>query len=62
MTRYKDKFLELKEQKGRVTFRDNASVNIIGKGTVNVGKDKAKNVLLVENLKPSLLSVSQTCD
>ena len=29
---------------------------------MNVGKDKAKNVLLVENLKPSLLSVSQTCD
>ena len=29
---------------------------------MNVGKDKAKNVLLVENMKPSLLSVSQTCD
>jgi len=62
MTGDKDKFLNLKKQKGRVTFGDNASGNIIGKGTVNVGKKKAKNVLLVENMKPSLLSVSQTCD
>ena len=29
---------------------------------MNLGKSKDKNVLLVENLKPSLLSVSQTCD
>ena len=29
---------------------------------MKVGKNKAQNVLLVENLKPSLLSVSQTCD
>ena len=29
---------------------------------MNIGKDKAKNVLRVENLKPSLLSVSQTYD
>ena len=58
----KDKFLNLKKQKGKVTFGDNASGNILGKGTMNFRKDKAKNVLLVENLKPSLLSVSQTCD
>ena len=58
----KDKFLNLKKQKGKVTFGDNASRNILGKGTVNLGKDKAKNVLLAENLKPSLLCVSQTCD
>ena len=62
MTRNKDKFLKLKKQKGKVTFGDNASGNILGKGTLNFGKDKSKNVLLVENLKPSLLSVSQTCD
>ena len=54
--------MNLKKHKGKVTFGDNASGNILGKGTVNLGKDKAKNVLLVENLKPSLLSVSQTCD
>jgi hypothetical protein len=29
---------------------------------VSLGKDKAKDVLLVEKLKPSLLRVSQTCD
>ena len=58
----KDKFKILKKQKGKVTFGDNASGNILGKGTVILGKAKAKNVLLVENLKPSLLSVSQTCD
>ena len=62
MTGDKDKFLNLMKHKGRVTFGDNASCNILGKGTVNVGKVKSKNVLLVENLKPSLLSVSQTCD
>ena len=62
MTINKDKFLNLKKQKGKFTFGDNTSGNILGKGTMNLGKDKAKNVLLVENLKPSLLSVSQTCD
>ena len=58
----KNKFKILKKQKGKVTFGENASGNILGKGTVSLGKDKAKNVLLVENLKPILLSVSQTCD
>ena len=54
MTWNKDKFLNLKKQKGKVTFGDNASGNILGKGTVSLGKDKAKNVMLVEKLKPSL--------
>ena len=62
MTGKKNKFKSLKKQKGKVRFGDNASGNILGKGTVSLGKAKAKNVLLVENLKPSLLSVSQTCD
>ena len=47
-----NKFKTLKKQNGKVTFGDNASGNILGKGTVSIGKDKAKNVLLVENLKP----------
>jgi hypothetical protein len=36
----------------------------LGKGTVILGNNKTKEeyVLLVENIKPSLLSVSQTCD
>ena len=62
MTGDSDKFLSLEKQKGKVTFGDNASGNILGKGTVKVGKNKAQNVLLVENLKLSLLSVNQTCD
>jgi hypothetical protein len=60
MTGNRDKFETLKKQKGKVIFGDNASGNIIGKVIVSLGKYKAKNVLLVENLKPSLLSVSQT--
>jgi hypothetical protein len=61
----KNKFLSLKkEKKGNVTFGDNVSTKIFGKETIILGNDrmKAKNVLLVENLKPNLLSVSQTCD
>jgi hypothetical protein len=54
----KDKFWNLKKQKSKVTFGDNASGNILGKGTVNLGKEKAKDVLLVEKMKPRLLSVS----
>jgi hypothetical protein len=62
MTGNKDKFLDLNKQKGKVTFGDNASSNVLGKGTVSLEKDKARNVLLVKKLKPSLLSVSQTYD
>ena len=62
MTGDEDKFLNLNKHKGKVTFGDNASSNICGKGTVKLGKAKAKNVLLVENMKPILLSVSQTHD
>ena len=39
------------------------SSKIIGKGTYVVNnKINAENVLLVENIKPNLFSVSQTCD
>ena len=55
------KFITLKHNKGKVTFGDSMSSKIIGKGTTVVNsKIKAENVLLVENLKPILLSVSQT--
>ena len=57
------KFIKLKDDKGKVTFGDNMSSKIIDKGTVVVdNKIKAENVLPVENIKPNLLSVSQTCD
>ena len=57
------KFITLKDNKGKVAFGDSLSSKIIGKGTTVVNsKIKAENVLLVENLKPNLLSVSQRCD
>ena len=63
MTDDPNKFITLKYNKGKVTFRDNPSFKIIGKGTTVVNnKIKAENVLLVEKIKPNLLSVSQTCD
>jgi hypothetical protein len=57
------KFITLtKKDKGKVTFGDNVSAKILGKGTISLGnkKNKEENVLLVENLKPNLLSISQT--
>ena len=63
MTSDPNKFIKLKDNKGKVTFGDNMSSKIIGKGTVVVNiKIKEENVLLVENLNPNILSVSQTCD
>ena len=57
------KIITLKDNKGKVTFGDNLSSKIIGKGTYVVNnKINAENVLLVENIKPNLLNVGQTCD
>jgi hypothetical protein len=50
MTRYQTKFLTSKEEKGgSVTFGDNASTSIVGKGTIILdnGKTKTHNVLYV---------------
>ena len=59
-----NKFIKLRKyNKGKFTFADNMYSKIIGKGTDVVNnKINAENVLLVEKLKPNLLSVSQTCD
>ena len=63
MTGDPKKFITLKDNKGKVTFGDNASSKIIGKGTVVVNnKIKVQNALLGENLRPNLLSVNKTCD
>ena len=49
MTGDPNKFIKLKDNKGKVTFGDNMSSKIIGKGTVVVNnKIKEENVLLVE--------------
>ena len=64
MTWDPNKFISLrKDNKGKVTFGDNVSSKIIGKGTTAINKKiKAKNMFLVEGLNPNILSVSQTCD
>ena len=52
-----------KDNKSKVTFGDNMSSKIVGKGTIPINnKIKDENVLLVEDLKPNILSVIQTCD
>jgi hypothetical protein len=61
----KDNFLTLiKERYGSVAFRNDDSAKIIGKGTVKIGNKNTKeeNVLLVEDMKHNILSVSQICD
>jgi hypothetical protein len=58
----KNRFISLKKERyGSILFGNDNSAKIIGKGTIKLGsKDvKAKNVLLVENMKNNLLSVSK---
>ncbi|KAI3463760.1 hypothetical protein Pfo_020423 [Paulownia fortunei] len=48
---------------GHVTFGDEVSGRILGKGTLDVkGLPRLKNVLLIEGLKTNLISISQLCD
>ena len=65
MTCDRDKFLTLWEERdGSVSFGNDDSSKIIGKGTIQIRNknEKEKNVLLVEDMKHNLLSVSQMCD
>ena len=65
MTCDKNRLVNLKkENDGSVTFGNNNSAKILGRGTVSLGsKDAmAENVLLVEDMKHNLLSVIQMCD
>jgi hypothetical protein len=65
MTGDKGKFLSLSEIKlGNVTFGNDVPGKIKGKGMVslNNGKGKYQDVLLVDGMKHNLLSVSQMCD
>jgi hypothetical protein len=58
-------FLKLKkEQYGSVSFGNDNSNKIIGRCTFNIGRKdaKAENVLLVEDMKNNILSVSKMCD
>jgi hypothetical protein len=50
-------------KEGSVTFGNDQSTRIVGRGSVCLNKDiMVENVLLVENMEHNLLSVSQTCD
>jgi hypothetical protein len=65
MTGYKNKFISLKKERdGSISFGNDNSTIIVGKGTIKLGSKDAKveNVLLVENMKHNLLSASQMCD
>ena len=62
MTGDRDKFITLrKEIYGPVSFGNDDSTKIIGKGTVRIGNKntKAENVILVEDMKHNLLSVTK---
>ena len=51
------------KESGFVTFGDNSKGKILGMGDIgNVYSPCIKNVLLVDNLKHNLLSISQLCD
>jgi hypothetical protein len=64
MTGDQSKFVSLKKKGGNVAFGDDSSTKILGKKTVKLGSEnvKAGKVLLVEDLKHNLLSVSKICD
>jgi hypothetical protein len=65
MTDDRDMFLTLqKERDESVSFGNDDSAKIIGKGIVRIGNKnkKAENVLLVEDMKHNILSVSKMCD
>jgi hypothetical protein len=64
MTGDQSKFVSLKKKGGNVAFGDDSSTKILGKGIVKLGSEnvKAGKVLLVEDLKHNLLSVSKMCD
>jgi hypothetical protein len=61
----KTNFLHYEKKKnGSISFRNDNSSKIIGEGTIQIGNknEKVQNVLLVEDVKHNLLSVSQMCD
>jgi hypothetical protein len=65
MTGDKNKFLTLKkEQDGSISFGNDNSTKIVGRDTLNleIKNAKVENVLLVEDMKHNVLSVSQMCD
>jgi hypothetical protein len=65
MTGDKHKFITLKKERdGLVSFGNDNSTKFTGNDTIKLESKDAmeENVLLVEDLKHNLLSVSQMCD
>jgi hypothetical protein len=64
MTEDQRKIFSLKKKGGNVAFGDDSSTKILGKGTVKIGSEnvKAGKVLLVEDMKHNILSVTKIFD
>ena len=64
MTGNKNDFVNIKKDKGSVSFKNNNSTKVLGKGIVKLGSKNFldENVLIVDNMKHNLLSVSRMCD
>ena len=64
MTGDKSQFITLDaKNRGMVTFEDNGKRKIIGIGNIGITPSKyIENILLVDDLKYNLLSISQFCD
>jgi hypothetical protein len=64
MTGDQRKVVILKKKGGNVAFGDESFTKIHGKGIVKLGSEnvKAGKVLLVEDMKHNILSVSKICD
>ena len=64
MTGNRNNFHKLQAKTRTVTFGNDDSSKVLGKGMVTLGsKDAAtKDVLLIENMRHNLLNVSQMCD
>ena len=64
MTGNRNTFQTVQIKIGTITFGNDNSSKILGKGTITLGnKDIATmNVLLIENMKHNLISISQMCD
>ena len=56
----KSEFVNIDKEKGFVSFGNNNSTKVLGKGTIKLGRKNslAENVLLVDNMKHNLLSIS----
>jgi hypothetical protein len=65
MIGYHNKFITLNDEKrGNITFGNNSSSRIVGKGTVSLDNinTKTQNVVYVEGIKHNIIIVSQMCD